>query len=297
MGMFEEEYRNRINKVVGYIEQNLDSKLTLQLLSEQAGISQFHLHRLFLIYTGEPISGFIRRTRLATGFSEVQGKPGSSTVQDTAILVGYDSVSAFVRAFRMRFGFTPKSGSISRSKSLLLWRTQRSDSDKVVNEPVRMEVRPPQIIVGVMELGYHGRSFQKAAERAYSRVLGRVSEHNLHQNIGRACATMFDDPDLCNPNEVRYFGGFEWLVPRPPDGVGLENITLSSGAYAVFVHRGSYRNLWQTWNSAYRNWLPNSNCSLGDSIPFEIYINDPRIVKKEKDLITEIFLPIEGRLL
>jgi effector-binding domain-containing protein len=31
-------------------------------------------------------------------------------------------------------------------------------------------------------------------------------------------------------------------------------------------------------------------------MPFEIYINDPRTTKKEKDLITEIFIPIEGRV-
>lgn len=295
MTMFEDEYRSRINKVVTYIEQNLDSKLTLQILAEQAGISQFHLHRLFLIYTGEPMSGFIRRTRLAAGFSEVQSN-GDLTVLDTSIAVGYESVSAFVRAFKKRFGFTPTSSKFSGNSSLSLWRTQKSDSNKIVSEPTRIDVRTSQMICGVTELGYHDRSFQKAAQRAYSKVLSIVSKNDLHSKIGRPCAIMFDDPDLRNPNEVKYFGGFEWLEKVSPSGKGLETILLPAGSYAVFIHRGSYSNLWQTWNSAYRNWLPNSNYDLRDAMPFEIYINDPRTIKNEKDLITEIFIPIEGRL-
>ena len=293
--MFEEEYRNRINKVVHYIEQNLDSKLTLQILSQQAGISEFHLHRLFLVYTGEPIGGFIRRTRLTAGFTEVQGKKGS--VLETAISVGYDSASAFVRAFRKRFGFTPAAGSLNGGNSLLLWKTQKSDSVKVVTEPSRIETRLSQIICGVMELGYQDRSFQNAAQRAYSKVLGQVGKYNLYSSMGRPCAAMFDDPDLTSSKKVRYFGGFEWLLNGSPQVEGLESMELSAGAYAVFTHRGSYRNLWQTWNSAYRNWLPNSGNHLRDAIPFEIYLNDPRTVKKESDLITEIFIPIEGRIL
>jgi AraC family transcriptional regulator len=241
------------------------------------------------------MSGFIRRTRLAAGFSEVQSNSDSS-VLDTAISVGYESVSAFVRAFKRRFGFTPKSSPFSEGSSLSLWRTQRSDSHKIVNEPIRVDVRASQMICGVTELGYYDRSFQKAAQQAYSQVLAIISKHDLHSKIGRACAVMFDDPDLRNPNEVKYFGGFEWLDTNSPGGKGLENILLPAGSYAVFIHRGSYRNLWQTWNSAYRNWLPNSNFNLRDTMPFEIYINDPRTTKKEKDLITEIFIPIEGRV-
>jgi AraC family transcriptional regulator len=292
MSMFEEEYRKRINRLAESIEQNLAAEMTLELLAKQAGISPFHLHRLFLAYTGEPISGFVRRLRLAAGYSEVR-KGKTTTILDVAVSVGYESVSSFVRAFRRRFGFTPGSTTKSNANSLSLWRTQKSATDKVVISPERIELRATQPIVGVMESGYQNRSFKKAAERAFVRTLKLVDQYELHSKLGRPCAAMFDDPDLSVPLEVRYFGGFEWLAPKPIPHDGLDFMSLQSGTYAVFVHRGSYASLWQTWNAAYRNWLPHSGFELRDVFPFEVYLNDPRTVRKESELITEIFIPVE----
>jgi len=294
--MFEEEYRNRINRVVEYIEQNLETKLTLKVLAEHAGISPFHLHRLFLVYTGEPLSGFIRRIRLAAGLSQIR-KDKDTTVLDAAIAVGYESVSSFVRAFRQRFGFTPKSIPIPAKSSLSLWKTQKSESSKIVTKPDRIEMRASQKILGALELGYQNRSFQKAAERAFSRTLKLLDEHKLQTQVGRACAAVFDDPDLSDASAIKYFGGFEWMGTDSSSYRGLESMPLAPGTYAVFIHRGSYKSLWQVWNAAYRNWLPNSEFELRDVAPFEIYLNDPRTVRSEKELITEIYLPIERRKL
>jgi AraC family transcriptional regulator len=293
MKMFEQEYRTRINRVVEFIEQNLDKPLTLQMLAQEAGISPFHLHRLFLIYTGEPLSGFIRRTRLAAGYLEFQ-KSSRSSVVETAISVGYESVSSFVRAFRKRFGFTPKA-LVKAKNSLALWRTQRAETDKVVAEPQRIDLQAPKGIFGVMEKGYQNRSFQKAAERAFAKVQQRIQHHSLQAHTGRPCAVMFGDPDLDDPMELRYFGGFEWLGNEAFRFEGLEWMPIASGLFAVFVHRGSYRNLWQTWNVAYRNWLPNSEYGLRDAFPFEIYLTDPRTVRSDSELLTEIYIPIHRR--
>lgn len=39
------------------------------------------------------------------------------------------------------------------------------------------------------------------------------------------------------------------------------------------------------------NWLPENNIQLGNSMPFEKYLNNPDKVA-ESDLLTEIFIPI-----
>ncbi len=280
--------------MVEFIERNLDSKMTLQLLSEQAGISPFHLHRLFLVYTGEPIAGFIRRTRLAAGYSRLQDADTAS-VLDTALSVGYDSVSGFVRAFRKRFGFTPGTSARLRVNSRSLWQTQRTEAANFVATPQRIEAKASHAIVGIMESGYEGRSFQKAAERAFKLALSLIERHDLWSQVGRACAVMFEDPDLEIRDRVRYFGGFELTKTEHPSYYGLDVIIIESGSCAVFTHSGSYKNLWQTWNIAYRNWLPNSAFRLRDAFPFEVYLNDPRTVRSERDLVTEIYLPIERR--
>jgi AraC family transcriptional regulator len=294
--MFEEEYRRRINKVVDFIEKNSGEKLSLELLSRYAGISPFHLHRLFLVYSGEPIAGFIRRIRLSAGYSRLQKDPKAG-LSEIAGNLGYDSISSFVRAFKKRFSITPKVSTLQKSESLSLWKTQKSETSKTVLMPDRIESRASQVILGVMERGYQNRSFQKAAERAFSRTLELIRHHGIDQSIGRATAVVFDDPDLVDPLSMKYFGGFEWSRTEDCSFDGLTTLQVGPGLYAVFSHQGSYATLWQTWNAAYRNWLPNSGYQLADVFPFEIYVNDPRTVRRAGDLLTEIYLPLQRAFL
>ena len=50
-------------------------------------------------------------------------------------------------------------------------------------------------------------------------------------------------------------------------------------------------NLWQTWQSIYRDWLPASGHELRDALCFEDYVDDPSEVAAE-ELRTDIYVPI-----
>ena len=43
----EQEYIKRIQQVLDFIEENLNAKLSLELLSQKAHYSAYHFHRLF----------------------------------------------------------------------------------------------------------------------------------------------------------------------------------------------------------------------------------------------------------
>ncbi|MFY7929725.1 MAG: helix-turn-helix domain-containing protein, partial [Oligoflexus sp.] len=91
---FEEEYRHRINKAVDYIEQHPQQKLCLSELAQAAGISPFHFHRLFLLYTGEAPASYIRRRRLSQAFRDLRDRK-QHQIMDVALRYGYESLSAF----------------------------------------------------------------------------------------------------------------------------------------------------------------------------------------------------------
>jgi AraC-like DNA-binding protein/DNA gyrase inhibitor GyrI len=290
---FEEEYRHRINKAVDYIEQHPQQKLCLSELAQAAGISPFHFHRLFLLYTGEAPASYIRRRRLSQAFRDLRDRK-QHQIMDVALRYGYESLSAFSRAFRTRFGFSPKDSIQHRQNSLSQWQAQKSDSEKQQWPAERIESHLGFVIVGVMEYGYEGRSFAKAAQRAYTKAIAEVDRQRLP--TGHAVAIMDQDPDLEDGRVVRYFGGFILKQDSIPSvQAPLEVRSLPPGPTAVFTHRGSYKTLWQTWNQAYRNWLPLSRYDLRDAPPFEVYLVDPRQVKKEAELLTEIYIPIQER--
>ncbi len=58
------DYRERLNRVLVYIQENIDSSLTLQTLAGIACFSPFHFHRIFTAFVGETLSEYIRRIRL-----------------------------------------------------------------------------------------------------------------------------------------------------------------------------------------------------------------------------------------
>jgi len=64
MNKYQKEYIHRINRVIDYIEKNLDQDLGLEKLSEVAHFSPFHFHRIFSAFMGETLNGFIRRIRV-----------------------------------------------------------------------------------------------------------------------------------------------------------------------------------------------------------------------------------------
>ena len=61
------EYIHRINRVVDYIEANLDEDHSLEKLAGVACFSPFHFHRIFRALTGETINNYVKRIRLTTG--------------------------------------------------------------------------------------------------------------------------------------------------------------------------------------------------------------------------------------
>ncbi|HMA65896.1 MAG TPA: AraC family transcriptional regulator [Chitinispirillaceae bacterium] len=60
------DYRQRINRVIDYIDAHLDENLTLETLAYIACFSKFHFHRIFQSVTGERLSECIQRLRLLT---------------------------------------------------------------------------------------------------------------------------------------------------------------------------------------------------------------------------------------
>ncbi|EQE88694.1 AraC family transcriptional regulator [Clostridioides difficile] len=64
------EYLNRICKVQDYIEEHLHEPLSLDELSNIAGFSKFHFHRIFKAIEKETLAQYVNRLKLenATAF-------------------------------------------------------------------------------------------------------------------------------------------------------------------------------------------------------------------------------------
>src|SRR5580693_7938609 len=95
----------QIQPVVAYAAGHLDQDVSLTALAEQAGLSAFHLHRVFSAAAGETPKQFTLRLRLARAAALLLS--GRESVLNVALACGFQSHEAFCRAFRRCFGMRP----------------------------------------------------------------------------------------------------------------------------------------------------------------------------------------------
>lgn len=94
-----------LNKMIEYIEENLDSEIDLKKLSKITNTNQFILERIFMFLTNMTITEYIKKRRLSKAFEEIRNT--DHKIIDIAFKYQYNSASSFNRAFKQLFDITP----------------------------------------------------------------------------------------------------------------------------------------------------------------------------------------------
>lgn len=98
-------YPAPVRKCVTYIDKNLHSKITLENLAQESGLSKDYLSQLFKKTTGLTVTEYIKKRRLS---SAKQLLDRGTSIGDTAYGLGFCSESYFISCFKNEFGITPK---------------------------------------------------------------------------------------------------------------------------------------------------------------------------------------------
>jgi AraC-like DNA-binding protein len=97
--------RDRVEKVLALLRENLATPPTLQEISKKVGCSPFYLSRTFSAETGSSIPQQIRKLRMEKAAELL--KSGKFNVTEAAFEVGYSSLSHFSQTFHETFGCCP----------------------------------------------------------------------------------------------------------------------------------------------------------------------------------------------
>ncbi|MFN0173849.1 MAG: helix-turn-helix domain-containing protein [Saprospiraceae bacterium] len=98
--------RDKMQHVRELLEQNLSDPPSLARLARLAGTNEFALKKNFKEIFGVPVFKFLQQLRLDKAHQLFNST--DMQVGEVAMEVGYDSVSAFSRAFKDRFGVQPQ---------------------------------------------------------------------------------------------------------------------------------------------------------------------------------------------
>jgi len=99
------DYDPKISEVLRYINDNLNSDLSIEALCSRHYMSRYHFMRKFKEVTGYTAHNYVRQKRLAYASQLIID--GASPFE-AAELSGFSDYSSFLRAFKQQFNTTPK---------------------------------------------------------------------------------------------------------------------------------------------------------------------------------------------
>ena len=95
-----------MQKALKYLEDNYSEEITLESLSEEAGLSPFYFSRLFKNTTGTNYNSYLAQLRINN--AEHLIKTTSEHIIDIAYKTGFKSIRTFNRTFKNLRGYTPQ---------------------------------------------------------------------------------------------------------------------------------------------------------------------------------------------
>lgn len=280
-------HSERIAAIKRHVRDHLDEPLDRDRLATLSGFSVIHFHRIFAAHTGETVASYVRRLRMERAAHHL--RVADLSVIEVALECGYESHSAFSKAFKQHFGVTPTQGRDLAPSAMAYAPPQMAEGRTVKPDRIRTLPDTKMLYARASEI-MHGHGFQTAPRDAFDRLEGFLKAHHLIAQVRQYLCIYPDEPEI--GQEVRVDAGVtfaEGVEPAATEGMAYQ--TLHGGRWAVFLHIGPYDTLWQTWRAAYRDWLPESGESLRDAVPFEDYVDDSRQVAPDI-LRTEIYIPI-----
>jgi AraC family transcriptional regulator len=292
-----ESYAKRIERVLHYIVDHLDdvgeNPLDIHRLAEEAFLSPYHFHRVYVAMMGETVADTLRRHRLHR--ASIKLSASATPIAALATEAGYGSAQAFTRAFREAYGIPPAQyrlhGQLSAALQLTPTSIKLKEHPMFNLKDVHIQNLPA---IHIAKLQHKG-DFQ-AIGSTFERLMVWAAGQGLMKAGTRTFGIYYDDPKSKPADELRSDACVEIPPQYKMKTSGHPDIAAdktSSGRAAVFVFTGPYSELENPYRWLYDTWLPQSNEEPRNEAPFEEYLNDARNTPPA-ELKTAICIPLKG---
>ena len=280
------EWIERLNDAISYIEEHLTDEIDMEQLGRVACCSSYHFQRMFTYMAGIPLSEYIRRRKMSLAAVDLQSR--DSKIIDVAGKYGYNSPTAFNRAFQSVHGMAPsalkKEGVSVKSFPPITFKITVKGVEEM---NYRIETKEPFRIVGVSV------PLEKDIEKNFAVIPAKWGEIAADGTLQRLTCMMDTQPygvlgiSTCNDTEPwRYYIAVS--SSRATDG--LEEYTVPGATWAVFPGTGTNQSIQELERRIVTEWLPTSGYEYGNAPDVEVYLNpDPENAQYE------VWIPVVKR--
>lgn len=274
------EWIERLNETITYMEEHLTEEIDYAKLGQIAGCSTYHFQRMFHYMAGVTLSEYIRRRRMSLAAADLQG--GEEKIIDIALKYGYQSPTAFNRAFQSVHGMAPSAvreeGVTVKSYPPLTFKITIKGAEEM---KYRIEKKEAFRILGV------SCPMEREIEKNFETVPKMWVEASMNGTVARLAGMMEGSPmgilgvSACNETEEwRYYIAVSSQAPAED---GLKEYMVPAYTWAVFSGEGICPQAIQELEQRIvTEWLPASGYEYDNGPDMEVYLNpDPQNSKFE----------------
>lgn len=272
------DYQEHIEKVIEYIEENLQCEISLAECGRVSGYSPYHFLRVFRDTVGLTPSDYIRKRRIAEISKEMmQGKQYSSSI---AFRYGFNSKENFVRAFKKEHHILPTEYKKAQN-SLKLYERFRFEKKEFTVVPRILEVSPFSLTV----YPCHGETVPNCWNKYNAK--GLSMELSGGREVWDYGVCLWN----CEENRLDYYIGIKTEYALGETS-GTRELFIEGGMYAVFstpatTQENFVTQIHRTWDYINGQWLAESGFTRRQSYEFERYRERSRLFSEE------IYIPVE----
>lgn len=274
---------NPVARALWFVESHFTEEITLDDVA-RAGVSRYHMARVFAIATGRPIMRYVRGRRLTEAARTLAD--GAPDILAVALGAGYNSHEAFTRAFRDQFGLTPDA------------LRARANLDEIeLTEPIKMDetlwtkLEPPRVTdLGTLLIAGFGARYSSETVAGIPAQWQRFAPHIGHipgQMGNVAYGAICNSDDAGN---IEYICGVE-VSDFSRVHADWSRVRIPPQQYAVFTHCGHISGIRRTWFTIFNQGLRETGLAHADGPEFERY--DQRFDPKSGMGEVEIWIPVQ----
>ncbi len=298
----EADYVKRINDVFQYIENNLHTDLSLEVVATVAHFSPYHFHRIFKTIVGETLNDYITRQRLERSAISLMHKE-VLTIGELANEVGFSSNAVFTRAFKRHFGISPTQ---YRNQHFVFSKNGKAPSNlsksvveegryvRVMNQLknwIDMNVKAEEKVMPAVTMAYITCMGIAEMESAFGRLMAWAGPKGLMDGENVRMATVYHDSfKTTEPEKVRMSASLivdkEVEVSGEVSTVSRESEKCVVGRFEIGVDEFE-----QAWTGMFI-WMNENGYTKAEGNPYEIYYNDYKEHPEQK-FILDICIPVD----
>jgi len=283
-----------LNQVIDYIEEHLTDDLSLEKISQFAGVSDYHFRKIFFYLSGMTLTEYIKNRRLSEASMDLLH---GEKVTDVAFKYGYQSLDGFTRAFKKWSGFLPsdviKKG-ISKSFPKLSFVITVKGG---INMEFRIVEMPAFNLAGVSKrvpMQFEGVN-NEIVKLAQSITQEQREEMHALKNIEPyEIVNASYEADFNFLKEEGYLTHLIGVLTTESNiSDRLDVVPVEACTWAVFPNEGPFPStLQETMAKTYSEWLPSSDYEVINAPSFSF----TRMDENKKDYAySEVWIPVRKK--